>query len=157
MMRKNGSGQSLRIRRKRMRFKINMSFLCREWEGLLSTLREEVTGSLLLSYFCLWKYYSYSVLNLLQLLHLSLLSRFYRIVVQLVGTSRSLQEILVQNSNPTSPKSQLSMYKKEPNFRAIQNQSESCSLRPLFIWVFFFFFFESCIISCLLGDKILSY
>ena len=97
------------------------------------------------------------ILNLLELLHLSLLSRFYRIVVQLVGTSRSLQEILVQNSNSTSPKSQLSMYKKEPNFRAIQNQSESCSLRPLLIWVFFFFFFESCIISCLLGDKVLSY
>ncbi|GLT67496.1 hypothetical protein SLA2020_398010 [Shorea laevis] len=42
MMRKNGSGQFLRNRRKRTRFKTNTSFSCREWEALLSTLREEV-------------------------------------------------------------------------------------------------------------------
>jgi hypothetical protein len=43
MMRKNGSGQSLRIRRKRTLFKTNTSFSCREWEALLFTLREEVS------------------------------------------------------------------------------------------------------------------
>lgn len=42
-MRKNGSGQSLRIRRKRTLFKTNTSFSCREWEALLFTLREEVS------------------------------------------------------------------------------------------------------------------
>ena len=142
MMRKNGSGQSLRIRRKRMRFKINMSFLCREWEVLLSTLREEVTGSLLLSYFCLWKYYSYSVLNSLELLHLSLLSRFYRIVAQL-GLSK---KFWFKIQTPPLPSPNYRCIKKNRIFMLFkinQNPAPSglCSLGFLFLFFFFCFFF----------------
>lgn len=42
MMRKNGLGQFLQIRRKRTQFRINMSSLCREWVAHLCFLREEV-------------------------------------------------------------------------------------------------------------------
>lgn len=42
-MRKNGFDQFLLIQRKKMPFKTNMNFLCKEWVGLLFTLREEVS------------------------------------------------------------------------------------------------------------------
>lgn len=42
-MRKNGFDQFLLIQRKKMPFKTNMNFLCKEWVVLLFTLREEVS------------------------------------------------------------------------------------------------------------------